>query len=68
MGKWKRRLGNRRGQSILEYLVIATAVVAAIIAIKATVSSNMNTLYTNAADKTGEAGTGLGALKVEEAK
>jgi len=59
-----RRRGNG-GQSILEYLVIATVIVAAIILAKTIVQGNMNTLYTNAGQKTADAAAALGSLKVE---
>ena len=39
MKQWVR---NRRGQSILEYLVIATVIVAAIVAIRQTVANNLS--------------------------
>lgn len=63
--KRSKRLHARRGQSILEYLVIATVIVGAIIAIRGVVQGNVNTLYTNAADHTGDAATALGDLQVE---
>ena len=61
------RLNGRHGQSILEYLVIATIIVGAIIVIaKPAITTHMNSLYTNAAQKTGDAATALGGLKVEQ--
>lgn len=51
-----------RGQSILEYLVIAAVVIGAILAIKGTLTENMNTLYTKAAEKTSAAATSLDEL------
>ncbi|MBI3322004.1 MAG: hypothetical protein HYZ91_07050 [Candidatus Omnitrophica bacterium] len=59
-----RRRGNG-GQSILEYLVIATVIVAAIIIAKGIVQGNMNQLYQNAAQKTSDAATALSSLAVE---
>jgi Flp pilus assembly pilin Flp len=56
---------DRRGQSIVEYLIIATVIVAAIIAIRSKVSTNMNSLFNNAANKTNEAATSLGSLNLE---
>ena len=60
----KRRLA-RKGQSILEYLVIATVIVAAIIAIRQTVATNMSSLYTGAANKTSVAATQLSGLVID---
>lgn len=59
------RLRQRRGQSILEYLVIVTVVIIAILAIRGTVQNNMNQTYTNAAAQTSTAATELGALLTE---
>jgi len=59
-----RRRGNG-GQSILEYLVIATVIVAAIIIARPIVQGHMATLYQNAAQKTADAAAALGGLKVE---
>ena len=60
-----RPLGNCRGQSILEYLVIAAVIVAGILAIKGTVKTNTDKLYTNAANKVNAAAASLGNLGVE---
>jgi len=60
-----RRLRKRRGQSIVEYLVIAAVIVAAILAVRGTVQANMKSLYDKSAQKTAEAATALGNLKVE---
>ncbi len=49
-----RCLRNKRGQSILEYLVITTVVVAAILAIRATVKTNMNSVFGKAAERVGD--------------
>ena len=56
---------SRRGQSILEYLVIATVIVTAILLIRTTVATHMNTLYNSAAQKTADAAGSLGNLNVE---
>ena len=62
-----RRQRDRRGQSILEYVVIATVIVLAIFAIKGTVSTNLNGVYGNAANKTSDAATSISGLAVENA-
>lgn len=62
----RKQLRQKKGQSILEYLVIATVIVIAIFAIQGTVSNNMNDLYTNAAGKTATAAGSLGGLTVEQ--
>ena len=61
----KRRLQSRRGQSILEYLVITTVVVLAILAIRAVVNTQSTALFTQAGDKIGEASTALGTFAVQ---
>lgn len=53
------RRRNRRGQSILEYVVIATVLVLAIFAIKGTVNTNVDNIYKNAVNKTSEAAVQL---------
>lgn len=65
VGMAKQQLGNRKGQSILEYLVIAAVIVAGILAIKNTVKTNTDQLYTTAAGKVSTAATSLGGLTVE---
>ena len=62
--KMQRALG-KRGQSILEYLVIVVVVIAAVIAIRAVMGTSMNGIYTNAATLTGNAGTALSGIKLE---
>lgn len=62
---WRRRLRGRRGQSIVEYLVIVTVVIAAIVLIRGVVAGHMNTLFSNAATQTGNAATQLGTLTPE---
>ena len=52
----------------MEYIVLATVIVIAILAIKSVVAANMTTLYTNAAAKTADAATSLGNLAVEMPK
>jgi len=55
-GLVKRRLRSKRGQSILEYLVIATIIVGAILVIaKPALTTNINGMYTAAAAKTAAA-------------
>lgn len=61
----RRRGSARGGQSILEYLVIVTLIIAAVLAIKGTVSGNMDTLFTNAAGHTAAAAGQLGGIKSE---
>ena len=61
----KRQVSNRRGQSILEYLVIATVIVAALLAVRGTVSTHVSSLFTNASTKVGSAATSLGNLTFE---
>lgn len=60
------RAGRRHGQSVLEYLVIMTVVVLAILGIRQTVTNKSNALFNEAADKVGEAATSLKNLKVEK--
>lgn len=60
----KRRLRSTRGQSILEYLVITTVVVLAILGIRGLVSTQTNTLFTEAGNKVGEASTQLSTFSV----
>ena len=63
---WKRQwLKGRKGQSIVEYLVIVTVVIAAILLIRGTVAGNMNTLFTNAATQTGNAAGQVGGATPE---
>ena len=61
----KRLAKNKKGQSILEYLVVATIIVAAIAIIRPTLQANFATLFTNAAAQTANAGTKLGAVVPE---
>ena len=65
MGVLTRRLRGKRGQSILEYLVITTVVVLAILAIRQVVTDRSNALFTQAGDKVGEATTTLGTFAVQ---
>ena len=60
----KRRLRSKRGQSILEYLVITTVVVLAILGIRGLVTTQTTTLFTEAGNKVGEASTQLGTFSV----
>lgn len=59
------RMRSERGQPIVEYLVIAAVIVAAILLIQPTVRTNIQNLYNNAAQKTSNAATALGNLNVE---
>ena len=60
-----RRLHNKRGQSILEYLVITTVVVLAILAIQTVVRSQSDTMFNQAGTKVGEASATLGTFAVK---
>jgi uncharacterized protein (UPF0333 family) len=60
----KRRLRSKRGQSILEYLVITTVVVLAILAIRGMVTTKSDELFIEAGNKIGEATTQLGTFAV----
>ena len=61
-----KRLTNRKGQSILEYLVIATIVVLAVLAIRGTVTEKMNNVMTESTNKVDEAATALQSFKLEK--
>ena len=61
-----KRLMNRKGQSILEYLVIATIVVLAVLAIRGTVTEKMNNVMTESTNKVDEAATALQSFKLEK--
>ena len=58
------RLRSKRGQSILEYLVITTVVVLAILGIKGMVDTKARDLFNGAGNKIGEASTLLGNFNV----
>ncbi len=60
----KRRLGNKRGQSILEYLVITTVVVLALLGSRALVQTQTTGLFTEAGNRVGEATTQLSTFTV----
>ena len=73
---WKRVCGrvrnlprrrNRRGQSILEYVVIATVIVLAIFAIRTTVSTNVAGIYTNSVAATANAAANVSNLALQTA-
>ena len=55
----KRGARRRKGQSILEYLVITTVIVLAILGIRGAVGGQANNLYNVAANKMGEATNSL---------
>ena len=59
-----RRLRSKRGQSILEYLVITTVVVLAILGIKGMVDTKARELFNGAGNKIGEAATLIGNFNV----
>ena len=60
-----RRLQGRKGQSIVEYLVIATVIIGAILLIRATVQGNMTNLFNSAATQTATAGAAIGSATPE---
>ena len=64
MGLVKRRLHSKRGQSILEYLVITTVVVLAILGIRGLVNTKTTDLFNEAGNKVGEATTQLSTFSV----
>ena len=59
---------SRKGQSILEYLVIATIIVIALIAIRPVLQGNINKLFNTAASQTGTADASLAGTKAEVAQ
>ena len=61
-------LKQRKGQSILEYLIISTVIVGAILVAKGKVQTGMNDLYTKAGDKTQKASNALGSLDFSQPK
>ena len=63
-----RLLRNRRGQSILEYLVILSIVIGAIVFIREKVTKNVRDLYTNSANATAVAAKSVGKLTPEGGK
>lgn len=65
MWKISRYSRGRRGQSILEYLVIATVIVSAILFIRPFVNTHIRNLYNNSANKVAQASNSLGNLSVE---
>ncbi len=64
MGSMRKRLASRSGQSMIEYLVIAAVVIAAIIAIQGTVRSRMDTLMTESSDAVGRGANKLGTMNI----
>ncbi len=56
------RPARRVGQSIIEYLVIAAVVIAAIIAIRGQVATNMQNLMTNSAQRVGTGADRVGQM------
>ena len=63
-GMW-RRLRQRKGQSIVEYLVIVTIIIGAILLVRGVVTGNMNALFNGAAAQTATAGASLGTVTPE---
>lgn len=57
-----RTLGGKRGQSMIEYLVIAAVVIAAILAISATVRTQADSVMTSSAGAVGKASTAVKLL------
>lgn len=53
MRRWRGRVGNRHGQSIVEYLVVATAIIIAIFAIAGLLAPAVRNIGTNSATQTG---------------
>ena len=51
----RRRLRSKRGQSILEYLVITTVVVLSILAIRGLVKTRTDELFGKSAERMGDA-------------
>ena len=64
VGGRKVDMEQRRGQAIVEYLVVATVVIAAIIAIRPAIQAAVNALYASAATKANDAATKLGSLTI----
>lgn len=58
------RLRQKKGQSILEYLVITTVVIFVILGIRAAIQTTTQQVYDTASTKVGEAGTQLGTFVV----
>ncbi len=56
---------GRRGQSILEYLIIVTVIIVAVLVAKGAFSTNMTTLLATANQKVPDANTALGGQAVE---
>jgi uncharacterized protein (UPF0333 family) len=56
---------NRKGQSILEYLVIVTVIILALAVARPIVAGNMNTMFANAAAQTSTANASLGSVTPE---
>ena len=54
----------RKGQAMVEYLVIATVVIAALLAVRPALQAAIQALFDNAATKANEAATNLGNLNV----
>ena len=63
--KLRQRLANRSGQSMIEYLVIAAVVIAAIIAIQGAVRGKADSVMQKSSDAIGRGADQLDTLKVQ---
>jgi Flp pilus assembly pilin Flp len=50
-----RKVSNRRGQSILEYLLVVSLIIAALVAVRTALATNTGEIMTNASDALGTA-------------
>ena len=57
-------MSTHRGQAIVEYLVVASVVIAAIVAVQPAIRGAVNALYASAAAKANDAATKLGSLTI----
>ena len=53
---------NRRGQSIIEYLVVAAAIIAAVIVFGPQIGTQVKTIGTNAVTRTGTSATTVNSI------
>jgi Flp pilus assembly pilin Flp len=60
-----KRARDDRGFAIFEYLVIIVVIIAAIVAIRASFGTNVNSLFGSAANLTSNAATTLSAVNLE---
>lgn len=61
----RRYRANERGQSILEYLVVVGAIIAALAAISTTVTDSQKSLAKDAGDTMKNAGTAMTGMTLE---